>query len=210
MPSADITEGDSDTQANETTALLASSAEQPAARETDNESDTPDCDSSKDEDVPLPRDQILYLCFARFVEPVAFFCIFPFINQMIWETGEVAETDVGFYSGMIVRSSLLAFLHVASLTEAQGIIVLINPDGAHDSMGQSSRPNWQKASTRWLTGRRCRCNRDLRSQQNFMADDRVSMLCRPFRRNHCVGRASRRQFEQRVQYLTIQKVPSEP
>ncbi len=105
MTSADLTEDDSDTQVDETTALLASSAEQPTARQNDNEFHASNGDTSKDEDKPLPKDQILFLCFARFVEPVAFFCIFPFINQMIWETGELAETDVGFYSGMIVRLS---------------------------------------------------------------------------------------------------------
>lgn len=55
-----------------------------------------------EQDKPLPMDQILALCVARVVEPIAFFSIFPFINQMIWETGQVAETDVGFYSGLIV------------------------------------------------------------------------------------------------------------
>lgn len=53
-------------------------------------------------DKPLPVGQIMLLCFARIVEPIAFFSIFPFINQMIEECGDVAETDVGFYSGLIV------------------------------------------------------------------------------------------------------------
>lgn len=56
-----------------------------------------------DEDRPLPRGQILLLCYARIVEPISYFCIFPFINQMILDTGGIAETDVGFYSGLIVR-----------------------------------------------------------------------------------------------------------
>ena len=55
-----------------------------------------------DDDRPLPMGQILILCITRMVDPVAFFCIFPFINQMIYDTGTVAQTDVGFYSGLIV------------------------------------------------------------------------------------------------------------
>ena len=95
MTSADITEEDNDARPDETTALLAAPA--------DNEAQASIANDNIDEDKPLPRDQIILLCFARFVEPVAFFGVFPFINQMIWETGEVAETDVGFYSGLIVR-----------------------------------------------------------------------------------------------------------
>ena len=55
------------------------------------------------EDVPLPKTQIALLCLTRLVEPIAFFSIFPFINKMIRETGNLKEADVGFYSGLIVR-----------------------------------------------------------------------------------------------------------
>lgn len=49
----------------------------------------------------IPRAQVLLLCFVRLFEPIAFFAIFPFVNQMIYDTGEVPDTDVGFYSGLI-------------------------------------------------------------------------------------------------------------
>jgi hypothetical protein len=55
-----------------------------------------------DDDKPLPKVQIFLLCFARLIEPVAFFGVFPFINKMIWENGGIEESDVGFYSGLIV------------------------------------------------------------------------------------------------------------
>ena len=42
------------------------------------------------------------------IEPIAFFGIFPFINKMIKETGNMKEADVGFYSGFIVR---ILFVH---------------------------------------------------------------------------------------------------
>ncbi|KIX97728.1 uncharacterized protein Z520_06506 [Fonsecaea multimorphosa CBS 102226] len=103
MPAADITQDNTDARVDETTALLAPSvADQPTAPEDgDDENQIANDANGKGEDRPLPKDQIFLLCFARLIEPVAFFCIFPFVNQMIWETGEVAETDVGFYSGLI-------------------------------------------------------------------------------------------------------------
>jgi hypothetical protein len=61
-------------------------------------------DADEDEDRPLPKLQIVLLCFARLIEPMAFFGIFPFVNKMIQELGGLAEADVGFYSGLIVSS----------------------------------------------------------------------------------------------------------
>ncbi|KAJ7191725.1 tetracycline:hydrogen antiporter-like protein [Mycena pura] len=56
---------------------------------------------SEDIEKPLPMGQILLLCYARLVDPIAFFSIFPFINKMIHEQAGVPETDVGFYAGLI-------------------------------------------------------------------------------------------------------------
>ncbi|KAK5658851.1 hypothetical protein OQA88_1665 [Cercophora sp. LCS_1] len=53
------------------------------------------------DDKPLPVFQILVLCYARWVEPVAFFSIFPYINKMAEQNGHLAKTDAGFYSGLI-------------------------------------------------------------------------------------------------------------
>ncbi|KAI1764590.1 MFS general substrate transporter [Hypoxylon sp. FL1150] len=55
----------------------------------------------KPEDKPLPKVQIFFLCYARLVEPIAFFSIFPYINQMVQENGNLDEVDVGFYGGLI-------------------------------------------------------------------------------------------------------------
>lgn len=53
------------------------------------------------DDKPLPVWQIVLLCYARWAEPVAFFSIFPFINEMAQKNGNLADTDFGFYSGLI-------------------------------------------------------------------------------------------------------------
>ncbi|UNI13902.1 hypothetical protein JDV02_000597 [Purpureocillium takamizusanense] len=50
---------------------------------------------------PLPKLQIFLLCYARMMEPIAFFSIFPFIAQMVQQNGRLPESDVGFYSGLI-------------------------------------------------------------------------------------------------------------
>jgi MFS family permease len=55
----------------------------------------------KPADKPLPLMQIFLLCYARMMEPIAFFSIFPFIAQMVQRNGNLPVADVGFYSGLI-------------------------------------------------------------------------------------------------------------
>lgn len=86
------TEENGHVAADEVTPLLTNSSTSPTA-------------DGKEEEEPLPKLQIFFLCFARLVDPISFFCIFPFVNQMIYETGNVNEEDVGFYSGLIVFCS---------------------------------------------------------------------------------------------------------
>ncbi|CAI4217757.1 unnamed protein product [Parascedosporium putredinis] len=50
---------------------------------------------------PLPKFQILLLSYARMMEPIAFFSIFPFLAKMVERNGKLPESDVGFYSGLI-------------------------------------------------------------------------------------------------------------
>lgn len=91
---------------DETTPLLAVAAEEPSAEPIDepiHKTNSQDDEGEK----PLPVGQIFLLCFARFVEPIAFFSIFPYINEMIHKTGNIPEADVGFYSGLI--ESLFSF-----------------------------------------------------------------------------------------------------
>ncbi|KAL7934960.1 major facilitator superfamily domain-containing protein [Trichoderma chlorosporum] len=50
---------------------------------------------------PLPKMQVFLLCFAKAMDPIAFFAIFPFIARMVQRNGNLPESDVGFYSGLI-------------------------------------------------------------------------------------------------------------
>ncbi|KAJ5918740.1 hypothetical protein N7454_009884 [Penicillium verhagenii] len=44
---------------------------------------------------------VLLLCYARAIEPLAFFSIFPYVSQMVQDNGHVSDADIGFYSGLI-------------------------------------------------------------------------------------------------------------
>jgi hypothetical protein len=95
-------------------------------------------DDTKD-DSPLPLSQIFLLCYARLVEPVAFFTIFPFINKMIWETGNLKEEDVGFYSGLIV--TIPSYMPNWSSRTRQtntmlGIAIFFYTATSHDPLGK--------------------------------------------------------------------------
>ncbi len=80
--------------AGETTPLLREGDEE-ASASGDQSSDAPVASET------IPKMQVALLCFARLIEPIAFFSVFPYINQMVQDNGGVADTDVGFYSGVI-------------------------------------------------------------------------------------------------------------
>ncbi|KAF4875417.1 Efflux pump azaK [Colletotrichum siamense] len=92
--------------ATEVTPLLATKDVAPTADPDISQATTlhepePNQDGAAEDDKPLPVWQIIWLCYARMVEPMAFFAIFPYINQMVQENGNLADTDAGFYSGLI-------------------------------------------------------------------------------------------------------------
>ncbi|KAK7403483.1 hypothetical protein QQX98_010762 [Neonectria punicea] len=74
---------------------------------------------------PLPKLQLFLLCYARMTEPVAFFCIFPYIAQMVQRNGDLPDTDVGFYSGLI-----------ESLFSATQMVVLVSWGRLADRIGR--------------------------------------------------------------------------
>ena len=80
---------------------------------------------AKLEGKPLPKLQVLLLCYARVMEPIAFFSIFPFIAQMVQENGNLPKSDVGFYSGLI-----------ESLFSATQMMVLLSWSRLADRIGR--------------------------------------------------------------------------
>ncbi|KAJ4369708.1 hypothetical protein N0V83_005471 [Neocucurbitaria cava] len=120
------------TASDETTPLLTSVEPTPLAEPVDaslhqppngSAEDASEVQEDEEEDIPLPKTQIFLLCLTRVVEPIAFFSIFPYINFMIENVGDIPKEDVGFYSGLI-----------ESLFSATQMCVMIF---------------WGKASDRW-------------------------------------------------------------
>ncbi|KAK4555355.1 hypothetical protein LTR86_007652 [Recurvomyces mirabilis] len=98
----------------ETTPLLGAPESSPAKAVTQNghatkptDDDPPNAfisnngDADEEEEKPMPYLQILILCYASLAEPVAYFSIFPFINEMVFRLGHLPETSVGFWTGTI-------------------------------------------------------------------------------------------------------------
>lgn len=56
---------------------------------------------TKDGEKAFPYWQIIILCYASVVEPVAFFIIFPYINEMVERIGHQLPENVGFWTGTI-------------------------------------------------------------------------------------------------------------
>jgi len=51
---------------------------------------------------PLPKMQLFLLFFIRMTDPVAFNCIFPFVQQMLLDIGAVQDPEkVGYYAGVV-------------------------------------------------------------------------------------------------------------
>lgn len=97
-------------EASEVTPLLANAGETPIIKKPNGDATPLDSSRAVNNEIlaneptedQIPKAQVFLLCFARLYEPIAFFAIFPFINQMIYDTGEVREkTRVGLYSGLI-------------------------------------------------------------------------------------------------------------
>jgi predicted MFS family arabinose efflux permease len=61
----------------------------------------PHTNQTTDEEKPFPRFQILVLCYASIVDPVAFFIILPYINEMVERVGHQLPENVGFWTGTI-------------------------------------------------------------------------------------------------------------
>ncbi|PHH58887.1 hypothetical protein CDD81_4178 [Ophiocordyceps australis] len=50
---------------------------------------------------PLPTFQILLLCYARLMELIAQYSVYPYIAQMIQRNQHLRQSDVGLYSGLV-------------------------------------------------------------------------------------------------------------
>ncbi|PMB70034.1 putative peptide/nitrate transporter [Beauveria bassiana] len=98
LSSGPLSSSSSSSSANNVVATSASHGTGPAPPPP---SSPPSSSSSSSSDKPLPGRQIFLLCYARTMEPIAFFSIFPYIAAMVQRNGHLPPSDVGFYSGLI-------------------------------------------------------------------------------------------------------------
>jgi len=65
------------------------------------EPSSPTTSQPADEEKPFPLNQILILCYASVVEPIAYFIIFPYMSEMVERIGGQLAENVGFWAGTI-------------------------------------------------------------------------------------------------------------
>jgi len=76
---------------------------------------------------PLPKMQLFLLFFIRMTDPVAFNCIFPFVQQMLLDIGAVQDPEkVGYYAGVVES----VFSLVQLLRSSIGVPCQIGSEGS--------------------------------------------------------------------------------
>ena len=119
-----------------------------------------DASPEQEPEMPMPYLQILLLCYSNLAEPVAFFAIFPFLNEMIQRTGNLNEKDVGFWPGMIeslfslVQMLLMIVYGRAAdrLGRKPVLVFSVTGIGVATALFGMSQTLWQMILTRCLAG----------------------------------------------------------
>ncbi|ORY33756.1 MFS general substrate transporter [Naematelia encephala] len=114
----------------------------------------------KAQPTPLDMAQIVLLSFARISEPLTFTILFPFVQQMIVDTGEVAIEDVGYSVGLIEVSfsitQSLSLLYWSRAADKYGRkpVLLASLFGAFVAtvLFGFSKHVWQMYACRFLAG----------------------------------------------------------
>lgn len=128
--------------------------------ESGNDGDLPEGGEPDDEDKPMPYMQIILLCYASLAEPVAYFSIFPFINEMIARNGNLPPTEVGPWSGLIeslfsiVQMVLMIFYGRMSDRIGRKPVLVFSLTGIAlaTALFGMGRNLWQMVCTRCLAG----------------------------------------------------------
>jgi hypothetical protein len=94
-----------DPAVDERTALL-SNERNTSEPSPDGQNDAEAYENGEEEDT-YNRSQILVLSICSLADPISFFCIVPFVPQMIFELGGIEDSEVGFYAGLIVHHLII-------------------------------------------------------------------------------------------------------
>jgi hypothetical protein len=127
--------------------------------------------------------QVILLSCCRMIDPITFFCIVPFVNQMIFDTGEIREEDVGFYSGLIV----CRHPSVSVTTYYAGISFLAGSNVYHGALGKAQRPVRPEARARDIAVWHDLHLVLVRVQPKCLADDLAEVFGWPLLRVRRVG-----------------------
>lgn len=122
--------------------------------------DTTEQDGVQQEGKKMPHLQVLVLCYASLGEPIAFFAIFPFVNEMIAINGNLNEKDVGFYSGLIESlfslTQMLLMIIYGRAADRLGrkpvLVFSLTGVGFATALFGMSKTIWQMIVTRCLAG----------------------------------------------------------
>ena len=122
--------------------------------------DTAEQDGTQEEGKKMPYVQVLILCYASLGEPIAYFAIFPFVNEMIAINGNLDEKDVGFYSGLIESlfslTQMLLMIIYGRAADRLGrkpvLVFSLTGVGFATALFGMSKTVWQMIATRCLAG----------------------------------------------------------
>ncbi|OAA53872.1 Major facilitator superfamily transporter [Cordyceps fumosorosea ARSEF 2679] len=121
----------------------------------------PPHDPAKGPPRPFPTTQILLLCYARLMEPVAFFSIFPYIAAMVRSRARLpSAASVGFYAGLVEAvfsvAQSLALLPWGALADRLGrrpaLLACLTGMALGPALFGLSANLWQMLAFRALTG----------------------------------------------------------
>lgn len=109
---------------------------------------------------PFPYLQILVLCFVSLGEPLAYFSIFPYVNEMIFRTGDIPEAEVGYWAGFIeslfslVQMGLMIFYGRAADRLGRKPVLVFSMAGVSGAVALFglSRTLWQMILFRCVAG----------------------------------------------------------
>jgi predicted MFS family arabinose efflux permease len=113
-----------------------------------------------DDEKPFPLNQILILCYASVVEPIAYFIIFPYISEMVERVGGEETENVGYWVGTIESSfslvQMLFTIFYGRLADRLGrkpvMVFSIAGIGVASALFGLSTTLWQMVAFRCLAG----------------------------------------------------------
>lgn len=136
-------------------------------------------------ETPLPKLQIFLLSLSRVAEPLGFAILFPFVNSMVLDTGEISAGEVGYYVGWIESLFSLVQMVFCDYTSSALFDMSSEYFPSSDTMGLGRRQIRPQARAHYLPSRRIRLHDPFRFFHQDMAHGPLSLSRRYIRRKCC-------------------------